>query len=72
MQNALTKLAHYLHQKGIRKGDRVCFICQNHHHFSTIILAAIKAGAVAVPLRGSLLPLSGRYFEKSRAKGFII
>ncbi|MFS0655425.1 class I adenylate-forming enzyme family protein [Bacillus sp. 179-C3.3 HS] len=46
----IDQLAHYLHRKGIRKGDRVCFICQNNHHYSTIMLAAIKAGAVAVPL----------------------
>ncbi|MFX0112744.1 AMP-binding protein, partial [Bacillus pumilus] len=26
----IDQLAHSLHQKGIRKGDRVCFICQNH------------------------------------------
>ncbi|MFJ6206494.1 class I adenylate-forming enzyme family protein [Bacillus pumilus] len=50
----IDQLAHYLYQKGIRKGDRVCFICQNHHHFSTIMLAAIKAGAVAVPLSWQL------------------
>ncbi|MBP1934384.1 class I adenylate-forming enzyme family protein [Ammoniphilus resinae] len=48
------QLAHYLLQTGIQKGDRIAILCKNNHPNPTIVMAALKIGAVAVPLNWRL------------------
>jgi acyl-CoA synthetase (AMP-forming)/AMP-acid ligase II len=46
----VNKLAHYLLQLQVQKGDRIALICKNSHHFPIIYMAAAKIGAVTVPI----------------------
>lgn len=46
----VNQLAHYLLGIGIQKGDRVAILCKNNHPFPTIMMAALKIGAIVVPL----------------------
>ncbi|TCS93619.1 class I adenylate-forming enzyme family protein [Hazenella coriacea] len=46
----VNQLAHYLIEKNIAKGDRVAFLCKNHHAFPVIFMAIVKVGAIAVPI----------------------
>ncbi|TCP29266.1 acyl-CoA synthetase (AMP-forming)/AMP-acid ligase II [Scopulibacillus darangshiensis] len=48
------KLAHYLLTADVQKGDRIAILGKNNHTFPTIIQAAIKIGAIAVPLNTHL------------------
>ncbi|MBA4493544.1 class I adenylate-forming enzyme family protein [Paenactinomyces guangxiensis] len=50
------QLAHVLLEKYVQKGDRVAILCKNSHLFPTIVLAILKAGAIAVPLNWRLNP----------------
>ncbi|WP_124727294.1 class I adenylate-forming enzyme family protein [Staphylospora marina] len=52
----VNRLAHYLLERGTQRGDRIAFLCQNHHLFPVIYLAAAKVGAIAVPLNTRLKP----------------
>ncbi|MFC7391416.1 class I adenylate-forming enzyme family protein [Scopulibacillus cellulosilyticus] len=46
----VNQLAHYLLEKDVQKGDRVAILCKNNYPFPIIMMAAIKIGAIAVPL----------------------
>ncbi|WP_092038915.1 class I adenylate-forming enzyme family protein [Planifilum fulgidum] len=46
----VNRVAHFLLQNNIQKGDRVAILCKNLHPFPVIYLAAAKIGAVAVPI----------------------
>ncbi|MBN2909943.1 long-chain-fatty-acid--CoA ligase [Polycladomyces sp. WAk] len=57
----VNKLAHYLLQLQVQKGDRVALICKNSHHFPIIYMAAAKIGAVTVPINWRLKTDGIRY-----------
>src|SRR5690606_8727960 len=46
----VNRVAHFLLQNNIQKGDRVAILCKNLHPLPVIYLAAAKIGAVAVPI----------------------
>jgi acyl-CoA synthetase (AMP-forming)/AMP-acid ligase II len=52
----VNRLAHFLLECGIRKGDRVALLCLTDHPFATIFMATAKIGAIAVPLNYRLQP----------------
>ncbi|QRG66984.1 class I adenylate-forming enzyme family protein [Brevibacillus choshinensis] len=48
------QLAAFLLEEGVQKGDFVAILCKNDHPYPTILLAALKIGAVAIPLNWRL------------------
>ncbi|KSU62174.1 long-chain fatty acid--CoA ligase [[Bacillus] enclensis] len=48
------KWAYYMKEKGIKKGDRVVFICKNHPVCFELLFACSKIGAIFVPLNWRL------------------
>lgn len=46
----VNQLAHYLLELGLKKGDRVAILCKNNHPYPTIMMSALKIGAIVVPL----------------------
>ncbi|MEW9034063.1 MAG: AMP-binding protein, partial [Planifilum fimeticola] len=47
---SVNRLAHFLLQNNVQKGDRVAILSKNLHPFPVIYLAAAKIGAVTVPI----------------------
>lgn len=47
-------LAHYLVDQGLRPGDRVALLIPNRPSFVQAFFAALKAGAVVVPINARL------------------
>ena len=43
-------LAGFLHHRGVRRGDRVALLMDNHPDFFTVFWAVVRSGAVFVPL----------------------
>ncbi|WP_108021328.1 class I adenylate-forming enzyme family protein [Melghirimyces profundicolus] len=65
----VNRLAHFLLELDVRKGDRVAILCSTNHPFAMVFLAAAKVGAVAVPLNWRLTPRElKRLMEKSGPK----
>ncbi|WP_377520208.1 class I adenylate-forming enzyme family protein [Priestia megaterium] len=50
----VNQMAHYLLSIGVQKGNMVGLLCKNNHPVPTIVMAAIKIGAVAVPFSWQL------------------
>ncbi|MBM7646192.1 long-chain acyl-CoA synthetase [Scopulibacillus daqui] len=46
----VNQLAHYLLKQNVQRGDRIAIVCKNNYPFPIIMMAAIKIGAIAVPL----------------------
>jgi non-ribosomal peptide synthetase component F len=46
----VNRLAHFLLQNNVQKGDRVAMLCKNLYPFPVIYFAAAKIGAVTVPI----------------------
>jgi malonyl-CoA/methylmalonyl-CoA synthetase len=44
------RVARRLHERGVRFGDRIAVYCENRHGFVLAYLAALRLGAVAVPV----------------------
>jgi long-chain acyl-CoA synthetase len=57
----VNQLAHYLLELNVQKGDRIAILCKNNHFFPLIVLAAMKVGAIAVPLNWRLNPRELEY-----------
>ncbi|UWE04314.1 class I adenylate-forming enzyme family protein [Laceyella sacchari] len=65
----VNQLANYLLDLHVEPGDRVAFICKNTYAFPIIYLAAVKIGAIAVPINTRLKPAEVRYIvEDCQAK----
>jgi fatty-acyl-CoA synthase len=56
-----TRLAGFLRQQGVRKGDRVAFLGPNHPAFLLTLFACGQLGAVFLPLNTRLAPAELRY-----------
>jgi fatty-acyl-CoA synthase len=56
-----TRLASFLRQQGVSKGDRVAFLGPNHPAFLLTLFAAGQLGAVFLPLNTRLAPAELRY-----------
>jgi acyl-CoA synthetase (AMP-forming)/AMP-acid ligase II len=52
----VNRLAHYLLERGVGRGDRIAYLCQNHYLFPVIYLAVAKVGAITVPLNNRFKP----------------
>lgn len=50
----VNQLAHFLLERKVKKGDRIAFLCKNSLPFPLIYLAAVKIGAIAVPINTRL------------------
>ena len=44
------RVAGHLHRLGVARGDRVALLLANEREFAQILVAAIKLGAIAVPV----------------------
>ncbi len=53
-EDRTNQLAAFLLEEGVQKGDFVAILCKNDHPYPTILLAALKIGAVAIPLNWRL------------------
>jgi acyl-CoA synthetase (AMP-forming)/AMP-acid ligase II len=58
---AVNRLARYLLQTQVQKGDRIAVLCKNSHHLPIIYLAAAKIGAVTVAVNWRLKTDELRY-----------
>ncbi len=56
----VNRLAHHLLDLGVRKGDRVGFMLYNSNQFMEILYAALKIGAISVPLNFRIGPPGGQ------------
>jgi long-chain acyl-CoA synthetase len=50
LHNRITALAALMQSEGIAHGDRVAFLAENSPHWGTAYFAAVRLGAVAVPI----------------------
>ncbi|UNL86657.1 class I adenylate-forming enzyme family protein [Priestia koreensis] len=50
----VNQMAHYLMSLGVQKGNMVGILCKNNHPVPTIMMAAMKIGAVPVPFSWQL------------------
>jgi acyl-CoA synthetase (AMP-forming)/AMP-acid ligase II len=68
--NALVnRLANFLLQRNVQKGDRIALLLQNDYPFPLVFLAAAKIGAIAVPINWRLKPNEIKWIiEDSGAK----
>lgn len=56
LNNRVNQLAHWLREQGVQKGDRVAYLLKNRIDSITIFFAAVKIGAIALPLNWRLHP----------------
>ena len=54
LDDRVTRLARVLHSLGVRRGDRVAYLGENHPAFLETLFAAGQLGAVMVPLNTRL------------------
>jgi acyl-CoA synthetase (AMP-forming)/AMP-acid ligase II len=52
----VNRLCHHLLDLGVRKGDRIGIMLYNSNQFVEIFFAAVKIGAIAVPLNFRMIP----------------
>ncbi|MBA4542763.1 AMP-binding protein [Thermoactinomyces daqus] len=65
----VNRLANFLLQRNVGKGDRIAFLLSNDYPFPLIFLAAAKIGAIAVPINWRLKPAEiGWILQDSGAK----
>ena len=66
------KLAHFLLEQGIKKGDRVAIFFENSIEYIVCYFGILKTGAVAVPLNTELNPVNIQFILRDCAvKGLI-
>ncbi|MFD1425635.1 long-chain acyl-CoA synthetase [Kroppenstedtia sanguinis] len=54
LNRRVNRLAHFMMELDVQKGDRIAILCSTNHPFATVLLAAAKLGVVAVPLNWRL------------------
>ncbi|MGJ9458390.1 acyl-CoA synthetase [Oceanobacillus sp. CF4.6] len=54
LHRRVAKVGNYFYSKGIRKGDRVAILAPNHISFFDFFFAAMKIGAIFIPLNWRL------------------
>ncbi|KQS68915.1 O-succinylbenzoate--CoA ligase [Modestobacter sp. Leaf380] len=60
LSGSANRLAHALTGLGLRPGDRVAYVAQNHPEYVVLEFALLKAGLVKVPLNHRFAPLELR------------
>ena len=61
VKDTADRIAHFLHAKGIRKGDRVAIFLPNLPHYPAIYFGILKAGAVCVTCNPLYTPAELNY-----------
>ncbi|MBU2628461.1 MAG: AMP-binding protein, partial [Proteobacteria bacterium] len=61
VKNTSDRIANYLANNGIKKGDKVAIFLPNIPHFPEILFGILKAGAVAVNCNPVYTPAELRY-----------
>src|SRR5918992_1664354 len=72
IDSRVDRLASGLYKLGIRKGDRVAFVIGTHPDFVCLHYAALRSGAVSVPLNPSMKGPELRPYLKSVAPRVIV
>lgn len=50
LHDGALRVARYFAERGVHRGDRIAIYCENRHAFVLAYLAALRLGAIAVPL----------------------
>ncbi len=73
MMEYSNKVANFLYDKGVRKGDKVMVVLKRHYEFWFVMVALCKIGAVAIPATNQLTKDDFVYrFNKALVSGIII
>ncbi len=71
LNERVNRLAHHLMDLGVEKGDRVGFMFYNSNQFVESFFAALKIGAVAVPLNWRMVSREVKWIlDKAKCKVF--
>lgn len=68
----INRMAAYLVKIGISRGDRVATLCKNNEHVTTTMFAALKLGAVFVPVNFRLKAPEISYILNNCAAGLLV
>jgi long-chain acyl-CoA synthetase len=72
IERSSNRLAHYLLESGIERGDRIALLIENSVYYAIAYNAALKCGAIAVPLNtGSTPGHLSHFLRDSGAKAVI-
>lgn len=72
MNRTCNKLARYLQDEGIRRGDRIAVMFRNNEYFFYAFFACMKIGAIPMPMNIRLTPKElGDIFQNANAAGVL-
>lgn len=72
MNRLCNRLARYLQNEGIRRGDRVAVMSRNTEHFFYAFFACMKIGAIPMPVNIRLTPKElSAIFQSANASGIL-
>ncbi|MBY6051800.1 class I adenylate-forming enzyme family protein [Cytobacillus firmus] len=72
MNRLCNRLARYLQNEGVRRGDRVAVMSRNTEHFFYAFFACMKIGAIPMPVNIRLTPKElSAIFQSSNAAGIL-
>ncbi|WP_163139956.1 AMP-binding protein [Bacillus sp. 22-7] len=72
MNRQCNRLARYLQNEGVRRGDRVAVMSRNTEHFFYAFFACMKIGAIPMPVNIRLIPKElGAIFQNANATGVL-
>ncbi len=72
MNRLCNRLARYLQNEGVRRGDRVAVMSRNTEHFFYAFFACMKIGAIPMPMNIRLTPKElSAIFQSANASGIL-
>ncbi|MBN8202242.1 class I adenylate-forming enzyme family protein [Bacillus sp. NTK034] len=72
MNRTCNRLARYLQEEGVRRGDCVAVMSRNNEHFFFAFFACMKIGAIPMPMNIRLIPKElGAIFQNANAAGVL-
>lgn len=72
LHTSVNRLVNHLHRLGLKKGDRIGFLCDNCNQFAKMWIAAQKAGVITVLLNYRLKPYElARDLRRSGCKALL-
>ncbi|WP_026580843.1 class I adenylate-forming enzyme family protein [Bacillus sp. J33] len=72
MNKTCNRLAKYLQDEGVQRGDRIAVMSRNNEHFFYAFFACMKIGAIPMPMNIRLTPKElGAIFTNSNAAGML-
>ncbi len=72
LDGLVERTAHGFIRRGLRPGDRVAVMLDNRLEYLVAILAAVRAGGIAVPLGTRLGPMDVAYIVENAAPSFAV